>query len=131
VAAPPAELPGAPAPPEGHALVIDDDDLFRTFVRTVFEGAGWLVHEANAGEEAIELMLGVRFDLVVSDYQLGTMTGIDVLTALRRHDVVQPFILMSGLLSDERRRDAIRLDAFVLEKATLLENLEALLAAMI
>jgi CheY-like chemotaxis protein len=132
VAAPQAELhAGDPALPGGHALVIDDDDLFRAFVRTIFERAGWMVCEASAGEEAIELILGVRFDLVISDYQLGAMTGVDVLAAVRRRDVVQPFILMSGRLPDDQRRHALRFDAFVLDKSTLLENLEALLAAMI
>jgi len=58
-----------------------------------------------------------RYDVVVADYHLHGYTGLDALAHVRRADVLQPFILVSGALGEERAVDALRAGAtdFVLK----------------
>lgn len=49
-------------------------------------GSKHSVRAADNGEKAVEMALAERFDLVVTDMQLGEMTGLDVVRRLKRAD---------------------------------------------
>jgi two-component system chemotaxis response regulator CheY len=64
-------------------LVVDDAGLVRRYYRSALETAGFEVAEALNGLEALELLLGDRFDLVIVDVNMPQMDGVSFLQALR------------------------------------------------
>jgi DNA-binding response OmpR family regulator len=59
-----------------------------------------------------------RYDVVLADYSLPDYTGLDALAWVRAADALQPFILVSGALGEERAVEALRAGAtdFVLKR---------------
>jgi len=64
-------------------LVVDDAGLVRRYYRSALETAGFEVAEALNGLEALELLLGDRFDLVIVDVNMPQMDGLSFLQTLR------------------------------------------------
>src|ERR687886_4089 len=63
-------------------LVCDDEPNLRELIR-VSLGAGWTVHEAGDGEEALTLARSLAPDLVVLDLMMPRLNGLDVLSTLK------------------------------------------------
>ena len=66
-----------------RVLVIDDAGLVRRYYRDALETAGFDVAEALNGLEALEHLLGARFDLVIVDVNMPQMDGLSFLQTLR------------------------------------------------
>lgn len=64
-------------------LVIDDETSILKFVRHSLEAYGFQVVEAGTGKEGIQRMIEQRPDLVILDYGLPDMLGIEVLRKIR------------------------------------------------
>ena len=66
-------------------LVVDDSRAMRMIVSRSLRHAGLEVevHEASTGREALDAISGLEPDLVLSDWNMPEMTGIDLLRALR------------------------------------------------
>lgn len=77
-------------------LVVDDDKAFRVATRTLLEDEGYQVSLATNGEEALKLMDTERFDLVLTDMVMGTMTGVDLLKRIKPHHRELPMIMVTG-----------------------------------
>src|SRR5690242_18152192 len=48
------------------------------------------------------------FDLVLSDYHMPRLNGLQALELVRRHDPHLPFILVTGALGDERAVESVQ-----------------------
>jgi two-component system sensor histidine kinase UhpB len=72
-----------------------------------------------------------RYDIVLADYNLPGYTGLDALAHVRRLDPLQPFIVVSGALGEERAVEALRAGAtdFVL-KGNLVRLAPAIVRAL-
>ncbi|OHC66947.1 MAG: hypothetical protein A2045_09965 [Rhodocyclales bacterium GWA2_65_20] len=67
---------------ERRILVAEDDDVFRDFLRRLFESAGFAVVAVASGAEAIAAEAAQPFDLVVTDQKMPQTSGWDVLRAI-------------------------------------------------
>lgn len=65
-------------------LIVDDEEHIRELLRVNLETAGYEVIEAETGEEAL-VKLTNRIDLVVLDYMLPEMDGLEVLRVIRKN----------------------------------------------
>ena len=74
---------GARTPSRFRALVVDDSPSVRRLVVRKLETRGFDITEAGSGEEALELTLDQTFDLVVSDIEMGTITGVQLCRVFR------------------------------------------------
>jgi CheY-like chemotaxis protein len=79
--------PTAPKPTRRLAvLVVDDDPLVLASTAGMLEDLGHTTVEAESGQEALHLLRGGRrFDLVVTDYAMPGMTGLQLAEELHRH----------------------------------------------
>ncbi len=99
-------------------LITDDNPSFRKVLREVLEDRPFLeLHEAESGEQAVEVVTHRRIDIVLLDMHMHVMTGLDTLRVLKQMDRVRPCILITSDTNDELKRDAQEADAFsVLKK---------------
>jgi DNA-binding NarL/FixJ family response regulator len=101
-----------PAP--ARILVVDDSRLMRRCLRTLLEQReSWKVcGEASDGQEAIERAQQAVPDIIVLDFQMPKMNGLDAARELRRRLPKIPILMvtlhMSPQLEDQARKIGIR-----------------------
>jgi len=66
-----------------RVLVVDDSPSIRRRVVQKLETMKFHITEASSGEEALELTLDKTFDLVVSDIEMGAITGVQLCRVFR------------------------------------------------
>lgn len=92
----------ARAPHGGRALsilAVDDDPLVLINTVAMLEDLGHQVTSAGSAREALELIEGNRFDLVVSDQGMPHMTGLQMMDAMRLKGHLMPTIVTTGYAS--------------------------------
>ena len=80
-------------------LVVDDHALTRAMVQSILKGSGFVdVIHADNGEHAIARLNEQIVDLVVCDWNMPSVSGIDVLRFLRKNDDYKhiPFIMLTA-----------------------------------
>jgi DNA-binding NtrC family response regulator len=60
-------------------LIVDDDELMRSFLHTVLTEEGHKVAEAKSGREAFSALSREEFDLVVTDLRMPDLSGLDLM----------------------------------------------------
>ena len=68
---------------EYHCLLIDDSRVIRGVSRRIMEGLGFRTAEAENGKEALERCALSMPDLIIVDWDMPVMTGIEFVTAVR------------------------------------------------
>ena len=63
---------------DGNILLVDDDVSILLLVSDVLEENGMNVVTARSGEEAVRLMEGQSFDLILLDIMMKGLSGLDV-----------------------------------------------------
>lgn len=79
----PSQAP-TPRPAPSRVLVVDDDADIREMVAVMLEAVGLVVTPAASAEDALVLVGGARFDLVVLDWNLPKMNGLELCRTLRK-----------------------------------------------
>lgn len=80
-------------------LVVDDQNSVRQMTRMTLEQIGVRhIHEAENGQEAMNTASLQPLDLIISDYNMPVMDGLNFLRAVRGHPASRrvPFILLTG-----------------------------------
>ena len=93
-----------------RVLVVDDSKEIRDFLAEyVLEPKGFQVLTASDGLMGLEMAISERPDLMITDQQMPQLTGLELLTKLREHNIDLPTILMTGQGSEETAVAAFRL----------------------
>lgn len=83
-------------PKDTHILVVDDEEPLRNLLRISLQKAGYTVHTACNGVEAMELFQHLSIDLVLLDILMPEMDGYMLCADLRKRSDV-PIIMLSAL----------------------------------
>ena len=97
---------------KAKVLLVDDDDAVRTAFRRVLEARGYSVLACRSGREALERLDGGGFDAMVSDVRMPGMSGLNLLRAVREHDLDLPVILVTGNPDLDSATAAVEYGAF-------------------
>lgn len=98
-------------------LITDDSRVMRQIVKRTLRQAGYTdvqVCEAGNGREAIEVIGSEAPDLVLCDWNMPEMNGIDLLTSLRAGGRDVPFGFVTSEGSPEMRERALNAGALFL-----------------
>ncbi|MEJ2730427.1 MAG: sigma-54 dependent transcriptional regulator [Deltaproteobacteria bacterium] len=89
-------------------LVVDDDSAHRTMLRTLIDGWGYAVSEADDGSAAIEKIKESAFDLVLMDVRMVRVSGLEALETIKRINPAIPVIIMTAYSSVETAVKALK-----------------------
>ncbi|WDT80154.1 MAG: response regulator [Candidatus Manganitrophus sp.] len=89
--------------PNMKILVVDDMSSMRRIIKNTLKQLGYPnTDEAEDGDKALEMVRNTPFDLVVSDWNMPNMNGLDLLKAIRQDPKI---IGAAGLDGDDRSRN--------------------------
>ena len=105
-------------------LAVDDDPAYLSVLKLCMRTCGFRsVYTAADGFAALEHLDSRRFDLIISDWNMAPMDGLELLRIVRGSAslAATPFILMTASLSELAWREAIQLgvDDFLLKPFSL------------
>jgi DNA-binding NarL/FixJ family response regulator len=95
-------------------LVVDDNPMVRSHLRGVLEQhRGWLVcDEARDGQEAVDRFRQIRPDVIVLDFQMPYMNGLDAARIISQLSPETPILMvtlyLTRQLSEEAQRVGVR-----------------------
>ena len=77
-------------------MVIDSEEIIRDMAKISLEVDGYAVETFLNGESALARMRSQRFDVVVTDYQMEDIDGVEVLRSVKRDYPCTTVIMMSA-----------------------------------
>ena len=117
-------------------LIVEDNEKNRKLVRKVLERLGYRTGEVETGEEAVEAARKLSPDLVLMDYQLPGIDGIEAFRRIRADPAIRrmPIVAVtaSAMPEDTARMKAAGFDGFEtkpINVKNLMATIEKLLVA--
>lgn len=116
-------------------LVVDDSFNTRELEKSILEAYGYEVSTAEDGEDALEKIADVQYDLVVTDVEMPRLDGFSLTERLRGHERYReiPIVIVTSREKDEdkRRGIAVGADAYIVkgsfDQSNLLDTVRSLL----
>ncbi len=97
---------------ELRLLIVDDDPddvlLFRDCVLEGIRDIAIHVEDASTPAQALELLAGPHYDVIVIDYRLGPESGLDLLRTIRSRGIDRPVILLTGVGDEQVAVEAMK-----------------------
>lgn len=66
-----------------NILIVDDSDIWRRLAKDILKRNGYRLLEAESGEHALEIARETSLDLIVMDYRMNRLDGLDTSRHLR------------------------------------------------
>lgn len=112
-------------------LIVDDDVFIRGVMQKILQGYNYEASSCDRGEEALDRLRQEFFDILITDFHMPEMDGLEL---IRRAKIIQPgiqTILVTGFPTEEIRCEANeeKLSGFLLKPINWNE-LKALLASL-
>ncbi|TMP33873.1 sigma-54-dependent transcriptional regulator [Pseudoalteromonas rubra] len=92
-------------------LVVEDDAGLREALIDTLEMSGFECVEADSAEQAVILLKEQVFSLLVSDVQMGAMSGLDLLRTVKLNYPELPVLMMTAYATIDDAVEAMRLGA--------------------
>ena len=83
-----------------HLLLVDDDDLFRESLSLNLVDEGYEVTSFDNGQDALAYLNDGSADVMLLDWRMPNLTGIDVLRRMRGAGIAIPVIFLTVLSDD-------------------------------
>src|SRR4051812_24273259 len=94
-------------------ILIADDDVDTCTLLSRFLGKnGFLVEHAHSGKSALTKVATETFDLILSDFRLGDMEGLEMLAEIRKINPAVPVIIITGYSDIKTAVNVIKSGAF-------------------
>ena len=91
-------------------LIVEDFSTMRRILKNIFKQLGYnQILEADDGTTALEMLPNQKIDLIVSDWNMPKMSGLDLLKAVRADDAFKdiPFLMVTAEAQKENIIDAV------------------------
>lgn len=91
-------MKNVPVPNPPHVLLVDDNSDGLLVRRALLEEIGCTVEVAHNGEEGLALFQASNFDVVVTDYRMPLMNGVEMIARIRQTNPNARIVLLSGFV---------------------------------
>ena len=81
---------------KNRILVVDDEEALRAVLSTELESEGYVVKSAGDGEEAIRILQGESFHLILLDIKMPNVDGFEVLKFVKQQSPQTKVIMLTG-----------------------------------
>lgn len=95
-----------------HIIIIDDDIDICALLKRFFERKGYAVSTAFKAQEGLELIRANSYDVLLTDFRLPDMDGLEVIKNVRKIKSDLPIIVITGYSDVAQAIKAIRLGAY-------------------
>ena len=101
-----------------RVLVAEDDDAVRTLICSILSDAGYNVYQACDGLEAIDSLKKRRYDVLLTDYHMPKMDGLELMDLAKGMWPELPVILATSdvLLTDQTGQGLLQPAYAILDK---------------
>lgn len=93
-------------------LLIDDDEGLVHFLTRFFQRKRYAVTSCLSGQTALDAIAKESFDLILLDYKMPDLNGLDALTQIRKVEAKTPVILMTAYGTTELAIEAMKRGAY-------------------
>ncbi|MDD2366906.1 MAG: sigma-54 dependent transcriptional regulator [Desulfuromonadaceae bacterium] len=93
-------------------LVVDDELSMREFLSILLEREGYNVSVADSADEALKIMETALFDLVLSDVNMPGLSGIDLLSIIKKKTPETAVLMLTAFSAAEQAVEAMKLGAY-------------------
>lgn len=93
-------------------LIVDDEEGMRKSLSILFKKEGHLVRPAESGEEAIRHLAQEKFDLVITDLRMDSISGMGLLEYIKDKRLQVPVIIMTAYGTIESAVSAMKMGAY-------------------
>jgi len=113
-------------------LLVDDDGLIRDSLSMAFLGRGCSIRTVGSAEEGIEVLKHEHFDIIVSDFKLPGMNGMEFFKKTGNYRAECVNVLISGNVDEDELegKEALCIHKF-LEKPFTVMTLADILAGLV
>jgi two-component system, OmpR family, copper resistance phosphate regulon response regulator CusR len=94
-----------------HVLLVEDEERIASFIAKGLQRRGFRVTMAEDGAIALDYLRQQRFDVILLDMGLPTVSGWDVMDELRQQEEKTPVIVMTALATEDNQAKAMALGA--------------------
>ncbi|MBP1719210.1 MAG: two component, sigma-54 specific, transcriptional regulator, Fis family [Deltaproteobacteria bacterium] len=92
-------------------LIVDDDELIRSFLHTISQEEGHRVEEAKNGREGLAKLIAGNYDLVITDLKMPALSGLELLQEGRKQKPEARWIVITAFGSIENAVEAMKAGA--------------------
>ena len=79
-----------------HLLLVDDNQNGLLARKSLLEEQGFVITTATNGEEAFDVFSKGKFDLLITDFRMPKMNGIELAHIIKKRDPAQLIIMVTG-----------------------------------
>jgi len=79
-----------------HILIVEDEEGIVQFLKQGLEEEGYIISAANDGKEGLKLFQNDKFDLLLLDWMLPKMTGLELCKTIRQENNKVPIIFLTA-----------------------------------
>ena len=116
----------------GRILIIDDDEEMSALLKDFLKEEGYEADSANSGSEAFGKLAWKSFNLVITDIRMPGLSGLDILSAVKKFQPHLPVIVITAFGGEEvNRRSMARGADGYLEKPIHFQKLRKLIEEMV
>ncbi len=96
---------------EVRILVAEDDRALRDVLQRGLREAGYVVDTASDGEQAVANLTAIEYEVAVLDWRMPKLSGIEVIEATRRANVLTPILMLTARDTPSDRVDGLNAGA--------------------
>ncbi len=89
------------------ALIVEDDQKALTYIAKGLREDGFTVDTADDGDEGLYLAQSNKYDIIILDWLLPKMDGIQVCKALRNQKVITPILMLTARCDIDDKIDSL------------------------
>ena len=95
-----------------HILIVDDEPDYREVVQMILSAKGYRVQTCGNGKDAMELLKKNHFDVVLTDFMMPEMDGLELLKRIKKKSPETEVFIISGFGTVENVVGAMKEGAF-------------------